>query len=789
MKKSHINLYAVLALLLLVLPVYADHDPTHLPESSGAGGGAVGGDAIVIPIIDTDDDTIEDSQDNCPINSNTEQSDYDNDGEGDICDIDDFLADLEIDEEEYNTETKQLFIRVVNNGQDDYINYQTTENLASALENSAGELEAKPKLKVSWSAIADGTITDIAEIEMPPAVTTNLDIQDTLISGNSVEYTFENIEAPTTNSILTVELDTEDAVAESNENNVYALAFVGTLVSIKSVTENLEGSFNPEYNIFKDEFTIAAEDGEDTITLDLQLAKYSLFIPIFNEQINEEQIKVTEIEEVDGIIEYDLFYDVKLGENEDNINFNPDGTATIKLYNGNNRIRARIITDDFIEDSISYDFIVQKENGVVPIELVTLTSISDDLEGNIDPVFNPETKLYSLRARGYEDVARFDLETSKETEIYFYSFTNDEKDIKPIDTNTVYFRLHEGENTIWFGVVQPDFCTPEGSCETVAYSVTITKDALLDNDGDLVDDNVDNCLGLVNALQLNADNDIFGDDCDNNPNLAYWDRAQIKTTGITNLRLLLNNVDLAKNPKYLPAFSTYLNVSDGDLELLGLTHDFNTNKIDLSRLTINLSTNYIGVDFDGQLQADETKTLYFKNNNFAKLCVKDAKVTSQDDISADCNQENEYDFTACLNNAAGITINSITCTQIENSLLQVSGLKNSGIEGTPTPAPSDPSPGGGGGGGRRSSPTQIVNITNTQNSTFRATVPSTPVQPIAEQPVQDIKTEQPNAENPITGQAVTDTGSNRKYIPIAAGSLALLGIGTYVGLRFYKKKN
>ena len=121
--------------------------------------------------------------------------------------------------------------------------------------------------------------------------------------------------------------------------------------------------------------------------------------------------------------------------------------------------------------------------------------------------------------------------------------------------------------------------------------------------------------------------------------------------------------------------------------------------------------------------------------------------------------------------------------------MQVSGLKNSGIEGTPTPAPSDPSPGGGGGGGRRSSPTQIVNITNTQNSTFRATVPSTPVQPIAEQPVQDIKTEQPNAENPITGQAVTDTGSNRKYIPIAAGSLALLGIGTYVGLRFYKKKN
>ena len=51
---------------------------------------------------------------------------------------------------------------------------------------------------------------------------------------------------------------------------------------------------------------------------------------------------------------------------------------------------------------------------MVPIELVTLTSISDDLEGNIDPVFNPETKLYSLRARGYEDVARFDLETSKE---------------------------------------------------------------------------------------------------------------------------------------------------------------------------------------------------------------------------------------------------------------------------------------------------------------------------------------------------------------------------------------
>jgi hypothetical protein len=46
----------------------------------------------VIPALaslDDDSDTVPDSQDNCPIDANTSQEDFDSDGLGDVCDLDD----------------------------------------------------------------------------------------------------------------------------------------------------------------------------------------------------------------------------------------------------------------------------------------------------------------------------------------------------------------------------------------------------------------------------------------------------------------------------------------------------------------------------------------------------------------------------------------------------------------------------------------------------------------------------------------------------------------------------
>lgn len=49
------------------------------------------GQALSAPLRDWDEDGIPDDQDNCPWHANPQQSDCDNDGVGDACDMDTFF--------------------------------------------------------------------------------------------------------------------------------------------------------------------------------------------------------------------------------------------------------------------------------------------------------------------------------------------------------------------------------------------------------------------------------------------------------------------------------------------------------------------------------------------------------------------------------------------------------------------------------------------------------------------------------------------------------------------------
>ncbi|MEK6947666.1 MAG: thrombospondin type 3 repeat-containing protein [Nanoarchaeota archaeon] len=290
-------------------------------------------------------------------------------------------------------------------------------------------------------------------------------------------------------------------------------------------------------------------------------------------------------------------------------------------------------------------------------------------------------------------------------------------------------------------------------------------------------------------IRIDENNEIIEVDDFNNWFTAYeylppiLDLRKIKLNGINDLRITIGGTD-SDEVTSIPVGTKNVKFYSGALQLIEFDHDFSDN-IDLSRTSLTLNNNFIGADFDGQLPTGETKILYLINNGFNKLCAKNSKVLTQDDISADCNQQDEIDFTSCLGNVNLITINGISCKE-ESGIIKIDGLSYSGIEGTQPVSPALNNGGGGGGGGRRT----VVNqtIIDTQNSTFKASEPIKPVQTTAQKPIEDIKTAQPADNNAITGQAVTDTGSNRKYVPIAIGSLALLGIGTYAGLRFYKRK-
>jgi hypothetical protein len=104
------------------------------------------------------------------------------------------------------------------------------------------------------------------------------------------------------------------------------------------------------------------------------------------------------------------------------------------------------------------------------------------------------------------------------------------------------------------------------------------------------------------------------------------------------------------------------------------------------------------VNLSGQLVSGEKKTMYIDDNGFIILCVKDDDIASASQISSGCNEANETDFSSCLGNSTGITINNINCYD-EGAIIRIENLSYSGIKGTQASPPIGGGDGGGGGGG------------------------------------------------------------------------------------------
>jgi hypothetical protein len=120
--------------------------------------------------------------------------------------------------------------------------------------------------------------------------------------------------------------------------------------------------------------------------------------------------------------------------------------------------------------------------------------------------------------------------------------------------------------------------------------------------------------------------------------------------------------------------------SEDGQTVMQFTHDFDEFSLDLSDVTIETTRNSMLVNMHGQLPPGETKTLYIQDNGFNTLCVKDAEVASISAVSRTCNGADEMIFNRCLHNAAGITLNGITCIET-GSVIKVSGLHYSAVVG------------------------------------------------------------------------------------------------------------
>jgi len=181
------------------------------------------------------------------------------------------------------------------------------------------------------------------------------------------------------------------------------------------------------------------------------------------------------------------------------------------------------------------------------------------------------------------------------------------------------------------------------------------------------------------------DGDNITDSLDN----LVYNESSVISSGLTNLDISVNGTTNIDGNAWNGTFD--IEFYDNGVLFLNFTHNFTANKINLSNVRIEKTSLGIAVNLSGQLAANETKTLYIDDSSFVTLCVKDAEISSVSAISADCTGANETDFTSCLGNSLGTTINNITCYDL-GATIKVANLRYSGIKGTQAAAA--PSAGG-----------------------------------------------------------------------------------------------
>lgn len=207
-----------------------------------------------------------------------------------------------------------------------------------------------------------------------------------------------------------------------------------------------------------------------------------------------------------------------------------------------------------------------------------------------------------------------------------------------------------------------NFTPAEGEEGTYFVNISVDKTGRIDHESFYL---------IIQGVDLDEDNVSDSDD-----NLLF-NETDINTTGIDDINVTVNGEPL--NATYNG--SQTLIFSDGSTPLLNFTHNFSGSKINLQNITILKDTNSIVVNLNGQLLSNERKTLYLTDDNYAQLCVRDAVMTSIDDMSSDCTDAVEIDFDSCLGNSTGIRSGNITCID-SGSLITISNLTHSGVRGS-----------------------------------------------------------------------------------------------------------
>jgi len=205
--------------------------------------------------------------------------------------------------------------------------------------------------------------------------------------------------------------------------------------------------------------------------------------------------------------------------------------------------------------------------------------------------------------------------------------------------------------------------------------------------------------GNVNETTVTFNINLSDIDTDGLPDVddrLLYNETNVTSSGIASLDIVVSGNTNVDSDGWIGTYDATF--YDNGAVFANFTHNFTINLIDLLKVSVEKTSTGILLNLSGQLAPGEKKTMYIDDNSFVSLCVKDAEVASISAISDSCTGANETDFTTCLGNAGGVTINNIVCYD-EGARIKVENLTYSAIIGKQASASASAASSGGGGGG------------------------------------------------------------------------------------------
>lgn len=181
--------------------------------------------------------------------------------------------------------------------------------------------------------------------------------------------------------------------------------------------------------------------------------------------------------------------------------------------------------------------------------------------------------------------------------------------------------------------------------------------------------------------------------------------SSVSKSGVSNLNVTVNGT--VANGTF--SGSQRVVFYDSSNAIINFTHNFTQSDFDLSKVIITVATNSVIVNLSGQLQANQTKSIFIADNSFTALCAKDEEISDINSITSACTGGNETVLTSCLGNSTGYYVKGLTCID-SGARIEVLNLTHSAIRGTPAVSSGTTGGTGGRGGSSSSWYAPIVNL-------------------------------------------------------------------------------